>query len=51
MLRAVSSMTSKIEKYRMEVRWEGNDTLESRNYTLFYGEGKFNHQLGTGVFA
>ena len=31
-----------------EVRWEGSGTLESGNYTLFYGEGNANHQPGTG---
>ena len=47
-------MTSEIDKCRMdlvgvqEVRWEGSGTLESGNYTLFYGEGNANHKLGTG---
>jgi len=31
-----------------EVRWEGSGTLESGNYTLFYGKGKSNHQLAIG---
>ena len=52
LFRALDLVTSEIEKYRMdllgvqEVRWEGNGILESRNYTLFYGENNANHQLG-----
>ena len=40
--------------YRMDlvgvqkVRWEGSGTLESGNYTLFYGEGNANHQWEPG---
>ena len=34
-----------------EVRWEGSDTLESENFTLFYREGNANHQLGIGFFV
>ena len=32
------------------VRWEGSGTLESGNYTLLYGEGNANHDLGTEFF-
>ena len=28
-----------------EVRWECNNTLESGNYILYYGEDNANHQL------
>ena len=42
---ALGLVTSEIDRCRMdlvgvqEVRWEGSGTLESGNYTLFYGEG------------
>ena len=50
-------MTSEIDKDRMdlvgvqEIRWEGSGTLESANYTLFYGGGNTNHQVGTRFFV
>ena len=47
---AISSVTRNIEKKLVavqEVRWEGNGTLESGMYSLFY----VNHQLGTGFFS
>ena len=28
-----------------EVRWEGNGSLESENYTLLYGGGNANHHF------
>jgi hypothetical protein len=31
-----------------EVRWEGNDTTPAGEYTLFYGKGNENHEMGTG---
>jgi hypothetical protein len=53
---ALSSVTSEVEKYRMDlvgvqkVSWEGNGTFESGNYILFYGEDNINHQLGINAF-
>ena len=54
---ALGLVTSELDRYRMylvgiqEVRWEDSGTLESGNYTLFYGEGNANHQLGTRFFC
>jgi hypothetical protein len=34
-----------------EVRWEGGGTEPAGEYTLFYGEGNENHELGTRFFV
>jgi hypothetical protein len=34
-----------------EVRWEKGGTERAEDYTFCYGEGKGDHQLGTGFFV
>ena len=34
-----------------EVRWDKGGTVRAGGYNCFYGEGKKNHQLGTGFFV
>jgi exonuclease III len=33
-----------------EVRWKGGGTEPAGEYTLFYGKGNEDHELGTKVF-
>ena len=34
-----------------EVRWDKGGIVRGGNYIFFYGQGKENHQFGTGFFV
>jgi hypothetical protein len=35
----------------VQVRWDGGGTESADKYTLLYGKGNENRELGTGIFV
>jgi hypothetical protein len=50
------TVASKLENYNLdpvavkEVRWVNNGSEPADDYTVFYGNGNANHNLGLGIF-
>jgi exonuclease III len=53
----LKTVATELGKYKLdlvgvqEVRWEKGGTERAEDYTLFYGAGNEDHQLGTGFFV
>jgi exonuclease III len=54
---SLKTVARELGKYKLdllgvqEVRWDKGGTERAEDYTLFYGEGYVDHQLGTGICA
>jgi hypothetical protein len=54
---SLTTVSRELSKYKLdlvgvqEVRWEGSGTKVSGEYTLSYGKGNDNHELGTGFLC
>jgi exonuclease III len=53
----LKTVARELGKYKLdlvgvqEVRWDKGSTERAEDYTLFYGAGNEDHQLGTGFFV
>jgi hypothetical protein len=51
------TVTRELSRYRLdlvglqEVKWEGSGTVPAGEYTVFYGKGNENNELGTGFIV
>jgi hypothetical protein len=51
------AVSRELARYKLDlvgvqvIRWEGGGTEPAGEYTLFYGKGNKNHELGTGFLC